>query len=90
MNQIVVDFLSEFLGTFIFAYVIFTTGNFLAIGGILGLLVLLTQKFSIASFNPAMSIVLFYKKKINEQTLLLVLIAEILGALLTIPLMNMK
>jgi len=90
MKQIVIDFLSEFLGTFILAYVIFTTGNFLAIGGIFGLLVLLTQKYSIASFNPAVSIAMFYNKKFNEQTLLAVIVAEILGALLTIPLINMK
>ena len=32
MTQLIVDFLSEFLGTFILVYVVFKTSNYLAIG----------------------------------------------------------
>ena len=35
MNQYIIDFLLEFLGTFIFVYVVFTTTNYLAIGSTL-------------------------------------------------------
>ena len=88
MNQYVIDFLTEFLGTFIFLYVIFSTGNYLAIGAILAILILLVHNYSIASFNPAASIAMYYNNKISKQTLLIVLIAEILGGLLTIPFLN--
>ena len=88
MNQYIIDFLLEFLGTFILVYVVFTTGNYLAIGATLAILVLLTINYSLSCFNPAISIALYYNHKINKERLLIILIAEILGALLTIPLLQ--
>jgi glycerol uptake facilitator-like aquaporin len=88
MNQYIIDFLLEFLGTFILFYVVFTTGNYLAIGATLAVLVLLTVNYSLSCFNPAISIALYYNNKINKERLLVVLIAEILGGLLTIPLLQ--
>jgi len=88
MNQYIVDFLLEFLGTFILVYVVFTTGNYLAIGATLALLILLVLPYSVSCFNPAISIALYYNNKINKERLLIILIAEILGGLLTIPLLK--
>lgn len=88
MNQYIIDFLLEFLGTFILVYVVFTTGNYLAIGSTIAVLVLLTTNYSLSSFNPALSIAMYYNNKINKERLLVMLIAEILGGLLTIPLLK--
>jgi glycerol uptake facilitator-like aquaporin len=90
MNQFIVDFLSEFLGTFILVYVVFKTGNYLAIGATLAVLVFLTVNISLSCFNPAITIALYYNNKINMERLLIVLFAELLGALLTIPLLKSK
>ena len=90
MNQLIVDFLSEFLGTFILVYVVFKTGNYLAIGATLAVLVLFTINYSVSCFNPAITIALYYNNKINMERLLIILIAEILGGLLTIPLLKYK
>ena len=89
MNQLFVDFLSEFLGTFILVYVVFKTGNYLAIGATLAVLVLFTINFSLSCFNPAITIALYYNKKINMNRLLVILVAEILGGLLTIPVLKL-
>jgi glycerol uptake facilitator-like aquaporin len=88
MNQYIIDFLLEFLGTFILVYVVFTTGNYLAIGATLAVLILLTINYSVSSFNPAISIASYYNNKINKERLLVILTAEILGGLLTIPLLK--
>ena len=88
MNQLIVDFLSEFLGTFILVYVVFKTSNYLAIGSTLAILVLFTINYSVSCFNPAITIALYYKNKINIERLLIILIAEIFGGLLTLPLLK--
>jgi glycerol uptake facilitator-like aquaporin len=88
MHQYFIDFFSEILGTFILVYVVFKTGNYLAIGATLAVLVFLTINISLSCFNPAITIALYYNKKINMNRLLVILIAELLGALLTIPLLK--
>ena len=85
MNKYLIDFVLELIGTFLFIYVICTTGNYLAIGATLAILILLVSKYSFASFNPAVSISLFYQNKMTTNELFIVLIAEILGGLLVIP-----
>jgi hypothetical protein len=90
MNQYIIDFLTEFIGTFILVYVVFKTGNYLAIGATLAVLVLFAINFSLSCFNPAITIALYYNKKINMNRLLIILVAEILGGLLTIPVMKLK
>jgi len=90
MNQLLIDFISEFLGTFILVYVVFKTGNYLAIGATVALLILFTINYSLSCFNPAITIALYYNKKINMNRLLTILVAEILGGLLTIPVLKFK
>jgi len=90
MHQYFIDFFTEILGTFILVYVVFKTGNYLAIGATLAVLVFLTINFSLSCFNPAITIALYYNKKINMNRLLVILVAEILGGLLTIPFLKYK
>jgi glycerol uptake facilitator-like aquaporin len=89
MNQLLIDFLSEFVGTFILVYVVFKTGNYLAIGATLAVLILFTINYSLSCFNPAITLALYYNKKINMERLLTILVAEILGGLLTIPVLKL-
>ena len=74
-------YLVEFLGTLLFVYVILATGNPLAIGVALALIILVAQKSSGGYVNPAVSIVMASAGKLNINELLPYIIAQILGAL---------
>lgn len=73
-------YLVEFLGTHILAHVIFKTGNWLAIGSALAIIVFLGGPISGGSFNPAISIAMFMSKKISFNYLVPTVLAQILGA----------
>ena len=51
------NYLAEFLGTGFFVYVILATGNPLAIGAALALIILITSNISGGHINPAVSVV---------------------------------
>jgi aquaporin Z len=74
-------YLVEFLGTMFLVFVIFATGNWLAIGAALGVAVLLGGAVSGGAFNPAVTISLYSAGKIAKSDVLPYIIAEILGAL---------
>ena len=74
-------YLVEFLGTMFLMYVIFATGNWLAIGGALGTAVLLGGSISGGAYNPAVAIALYSAGKLDKSDVLPYIIAEILGAL---------
>jgi aquaporin Z len=74
-------YLVEFLGTMFLMYIIFATGNWLAIGAALAVGVLLGGKISGGAFNPAVAIALYASGKLPQSDLLPYIIAEILGAL---------
>lgn len=74
-------YLVEFLGTMFLMFVIFATGNWLAIGAALGIAVLLGGPISGGSFNPAVTISLFAAGKLTKSDVLPYIIVEILGAL---------
>jgi aquaporin Z len=74
-------YLVEFIGTMFFSFVIFTTGNYLAIGSALALCILLGGPVSGGSFNPAITIALYNAGKLNKSDVLPYIIVEILGAL---------
>ena len=57
-------YLVEFLGTLVFVYVILATGNPLAIGAALALVILLASNISGGHVNPAVSIVMASAGKI--------------------------
>lgn len=74
-------YLVEFLGTMFLVYVIFATGNYLAIGAALAIAVLLGGAISGGAFNPAVTVALYSAGKLNKSDLLPYIIAQNLGAL---------
>jgi aquaporin Z len=77
MNKYIV----EFLGTMFLVFVIFATGNWLAIGAALAIAVLLGGPISGGSFNPAVTISLYSAGKLSQSDVMPYIIVEILGAL---------
>jgi len=74
-------YLVEFLGTMFLMFVIFATGNWLAIGFGLAIPVLLGGPISGGAFNPAVAIGLYSAGKLAESDLLPYIVVEVLGAL---------
>lgn len=69
----------EFLGAFFLVLVIALTGNPLAIGAVLTALLYMGYYISGGNYNPAVSLALLIAKKINSQTTVYYMIAQILG-----------
>ena len=74
-------YLVEFLGTMFLMFVIFATGNWVAIGAALAIGVLLGGPISSGAFNPAVAISLYAAGKLAKSDVLPYIIVEILGAL---------
>lgn len=74
-------YLVEFLGTIFFVYVILATGNPLAIGAALALVILLSQKMSGGYVNPAVTIVLASAGKIQTTEIVPFILAQTFGGL---------
>ena len=74
-------YLVEFLGTMFLVFVIFATGNYLAIGLALAVGVFLGGPISGGAFNPAVAIALHTAGKITTSDLLPYIVVEILGGL---------
>jgi aquaporin Z len=74
-------YLVEFLGTMFLMYVIFATGNYLAIGAALAIGVMIGGPISSAAYNPAVAIALYAAGKLPKADLVPYIIVEILGAL---------
>ena len=77
-------YLVEFLGTIVFIYVILATGNALAIGATLALLILVMGDISGGHVNPAVSIVMASAGKLPTSDLVPYCIAQILGGLVAL------
>ena len=71
----------ELLGTMFLSFVIFATGNYLAIGAALSVAVLLGGVISGGSFNPAITISLFYAGKLGTNDVIPYILAEIVGGI---------
>jgi aquaporin Z len=74
-------YLVEFLGTLFIVFVIFATGNWIAIGFGLAIPVLLGGPISGGAFNPAVAISLYAAGKLSKPDLIPYIIVEILGGL---------
>ena len=74
-------YLVEFLGSMFLIFVIFVTGNWVAIGAALAICVLLGGPISGGAFNPAVAISLYNAGKISKSDLIPYIIVEILGGL---------
>lgn len=85
MNRYVV----EFLGTLFLVFVIFATGNYLAIGAALAVSVMIGGAISGGAFNPAVAIALMHAGKIPRSDLIPYIVAQIAGALAGVELFKM-
>ena len=74
-------YLVEFLGTMFLAFIIFATGNYLAIGAALAVGAFLGGPVSGGSFNPAVTLALYHSGKLMKSDIVPYIIVEILGAL---------
>ena len=79
----------EFLGTLLLSFVIFSTGNYLAISVALAIAIVLGGPISGGAYNPAIAIALFYAKKLKASDLVPYIIAEIAGAVAGYELVKM-
>jgi aquaporin Z len=77
-------YLVEFIGTAFFAYVILATGNPLAIGASLALLMLLAANISGGYFNPAISIIMASLNRISVYDLIPYILSQVFGALVAL------
>ena len=82
-------YLVEFLGTLFLVFVIFATGNYLAIGAALALAILLGRAISGGAFNPAVSIALMYAGRMPRSDLIPYIVAQVAGGLAGFELFKM-
>jgi hypothetical protein len=70
------DYLAEFLCTIVFAFVVFSTKNYLAIGLTLAFLIYINSK---GAYNPGIAFMLYNTGKINQMDLIMYVILELFG-----------
>lgn len=75
------SYLAEFLGTLFFVYIIISTGNPLAIGAALALVILVTSSISGGHINPAVTIAMASAGKINIEEIVPYVLAQVFGGL---------
>tara|TARA_Y200000002_G_scaffold55318_3_gene40697 strand:- start:36974 stop:37240 length:267 start_codon:yes stop_codon:yes gene_type:complete len=80
------NYLAEFLGAAFFVYIILVTGNPLAIGAALALVILLTGPISGGHINPAVSIAMASAGKLAIDDLIPYCLAQIFGGLVALEL----
>jgi glycerol uptake facilitator-like aquaporin len=79
-------YLVEFIGALLFVYVILATGNPLAIGATLSLIILIAGPISGGHVNPAVSIVMASAGNIEIVDLLPYILSQILGGMVALEL----
>jgi len=72
--------LAEFIGTWALVFSVHSTGNWLAVGVTLAVIVLLVGPVSGGYANPALSLSMYMDNKIQLTTFLAYMLAEFLGA----------
>jgi|TARA_B110000285_G_scaffold215459_1_gene261818 glycerol uptake facilitator-like aquaporin len=77
-------YLVEFLATLFFAYIVIATGNPLAIGAALSLVLLLSYRFSSVTANPAITIVMAAAGKLEPSEIIPLCVMQVLGALVAL------
>lgn len=78
------SYLVEFLATAFFVYVILATGNPLAIGAALALIIMLAANISGGHVNPAVSIVMASAGQLPVDDLLPYCLSQVFGALVAL------
>lgn len=79
-------YLAEFSGTLFFVYIILVTGNPIAIGAALALVILLASNISGGHMNPAVSIVMASAGKIETAELIPYILSQVFGGLVALEL----
>ena len=79
-------YLVEFLGTLFFVYIILATGNAIAIGAAMAIIVMVGGHISGGYFNPAVSIAMVAAGKLSSSDLLPYILAQVAGALFALEL----
>lgn len=74
-------YLVEFLGTMLLVTMIFATGNYLAIGATLAIIILIGGPISGGVYNPAVTFALYNSGQLGKEDVLPYIIIQILGAL---------
>ncbi|MEO8446003.1 MAG: aquaporin [bacterium] len=74
-------YVTEFIGTFFLVLTIGLSSNPLAIGFVLAALVYMGGHISGANYNPAVSLGIFMRKKLNAKDLIMYWIFQLLGAI---------
>jgi glycerol uptake facilitator-like aquaporin len=77
-------YLAEFIGTLFFVYVVIATGNPLAIGASLALILLLSYRLDIVTVNPAVTITLAAAGKIAPTEIIPLCVMQVLGGLVAL------
>jgi aquaporin Z len=80
------EYLVEFLGSLLFIYVFLATGNPLAIGASLALVMLLTKGISGGFINPAVTISMAAAGQISTNQIIPYCLAQIFGGLVALEL----
>ena len=74
-------YLVEFLGTLFFVFVIFATGNALAIGAALAICIMVGGNISGGMYNPAVSVAMAVSKRLKRSDLIPYILAQVAGGL---------
>jgi aquaporin Z len=77
-------YLVEFVGAILFVYVILATGNPLAIGAALALIIMMASGVSGGHINPAVSITMAAAGKLPVKDLVPYCLAQIMGGLVAL------
>lgn len=86
MNPLAV--LVEFLGSFIFFSVIVATGNALAIGATLAIVIFLGGAISGGHFNPAVTLFTLYNRGIAADSAAAYIVAQVAAGILAVVTYN--
>ena len=82
-------YIVEFLGTLFLMFIILYTGNYLAIGIALAIIVFLGSSISGGMYNPAVTLALLAAKKISTNDVIPYIIAQIAGAIIAVYLVKL-
>ncbi len=82
-------YLVEFLGTLFLVFVIFSTGNYLAIGAALAVAIMLGGAISGGAFNPAVTIALMHAGRLSRSDVIPYIVAQVAGGVAGVELFRM-
>ena len=79
-------YLVEFFGTLFFVYIILATGNAIAIGAALAIVIMIGGSISGGHINPAVSVAMVAAGRLSSSELLPYVLAQVAGGLVALEL----